>query len=337
MSPSVPAPLALLELIESSIVTQALYTAAKLGVADTLGSGPLTADQIADRVSADPESVYRLLRMLASRSVFAERDDGRFELTPMADALRTDAPLSMRRIALLMGHPIHWEDWGHLEEAVRTGEPSLPKLRGMSAWEFFQSNPEYGAVFFAGMGNLSDLETDAVAGAIDYSRFGKIIDVGGGSGTLLAAILQKAADAKGVVFAPSSVDAAQEVLDQAGVAGRCAIEEGSFFESVPAGADAYLLKHVVHDLPEPQALQLLGNVRKAISPKGSLLLMEFVLPGTGNTPHPGKLVDLWLMLLVGGKERTSEQYRELFAKAGFRLTGVTETPAGISIVEAQPS
>lgn len=334
--PSVPAPLALLEQIQGSIVTQAIYVAAKLGIADRLGGGPLTAEEIAEQVDANPEATYRLLRLLAGHSVFAERDDGRFELTPMADALRSDAPTSMRQIAILMGHPIHWEDWSHLDESVQTGEASMPKHRGMSAWEFFQANPEYGAVFFGGMGNMSDLETEPVAAGYDYSRFSKIVDVGAGRGTLVAAILQQAPNAKGVVFAPSSVEDAQEVLDQTGVADRCTIEEGSFFDSVPSGADAYVLKHIVHDLPESQALTVLKNIRKAISPKGKLLLVEFVL-GKGNNPHPGKLVDLWLLLLAGGKERTAEQYTELFAAAGFRLTRVVQTASAISIVEAEPA
>lgn len=333
--PAAPAHLALLELIEGSMVTQALYAAAKLGLADTLSGGPLTAGEIAHRVDANPEMTYRLLRMLASYSVFTEQDGGRFALTPMADALRADAPMSMRRLALLMGHPIHWEDWSHFTESVQTGEPSLPKLRGMSAWEFFGANPEYGAVFGQGMTNLSDLETEAVADAYDFSKFSKIVDVGGGRGTLLAAILAKAASAKGVLFAPGSEQDAQQVLEHAGVADRCTIENGSFVESVPAGGDAYVLKHVIHDWPEEQVITILKNVRKSISPKGTMLLMEFVVP-EGNEPHPAKLVDLWLMLLVGGKERTAGQYSELFAKAGFRLTSIVNTAAGISIVEGQP-
>jgi hypothetical protein len=333
--PAAPAHLALLELIEGSMITQALYAATKLGMADTLSGGPLTADEIAQRADANPEMTYRLLRLLASYSVFAERDDGRFELTPMADALRGDASMSMRRLALLMGHPIHWEDWSHFTESVQTGEPSLPKLRGMSAWEYFGANPEYGAIFGQGMTNLSDLETEPVADAYDFSRFSKIVDVGGGRGTLLAAILRKAVSAKGVLFAPGSEQDAQQVLEQGGVAGRCTIENGSFIESVPAGGDAYILKHVIHDWPEEQALTILKNVRKSISPKGTMLLMEFVIP-EDSKPHPGKLVDLWLMLLVGGKERTAEQYSELFTNAGFRLTNIVNTAAGISIVEGQP-
>jgi SAM-dependent methyltransferase len=333
--PSVPAPFALLELIQGAIVTQAVHAAAKLGIADTFRDGPLSADQVAEQVGANPDATYRLMRLLASHSIFAERPDGRFELTPMADALRADSPMSMRRIALLMGHPIHWEDWSYFTETVRTGEPSFPKVRGMGAWEYFGANPEYGAVFFEGMGNLSELETEPVVAACDFSRFNRIVDVGGGVGTLLAAILSKASNAKGVLFAPPSVEDAQGLLEHAGVADRVTIESGHFLESVPAGGDAYILKHIIHDWPEAQAVEILRNVRKSIAPGGRLLIMEFVL-GEGNEAHSGKLVDLWLMLLVGGKERTEAQYRELLASAGFRLTSVTPTASALSIVEAEP-
>jgi len=241
----------------------------------------------------------------------------------------------MRRIALLMGHPIHWEDWSHFLESVRTGEPSLPRTRGMSAWEYFGTNPEYAGVFFAGMGNLSELETEPVSAALDYSRFGRIVDVGGGSGALLAAILQRTPGSSGVVFAPTSVDDAQKVLAGAGVADRCTIEEGNFLESAPAGGDAYILKHIVHDWPPEQVVHILKNVRAAIGPRGRLLLMENVLP-EGNEPHPGKLVDLWLMLLVGGKERTADEYQDVLQQAGFRITSITPTAAGLAVVEAEP-
>ncbi|GGM05622.1 MULTISPECIES: methyltransferase [Micromonospora] len=331
---SVPAPFALLDLIQGSMVTQAIHAAATLGIADTLAEGPLSAEEIATRVGSHPDATYRLLRLLASRSIFVERD-GTFALTPMADALRADAPMSMRRIALLMGHPIHWEDWNHFTETIRTGEPSLPKVRGMSAWEFFGTNPGYAQVFFEGMGNLSEMETEPLVEAYDYTRFNKIVDVGGGQGTLLAAILNKATDAKGVVFAPSVAEVAQQVVEQAGVADRCTVEPGNFLESVPTGGDAYLLKHIVHDWPEAQAVEILKKVREAAGPGSKLLLMEFVLP-EDNEPHSGKLVDLWLMLLVGGKERTAAQYSDLLAKAGFRLTGVTTTTSPIAIVEAEP-
>jgi hypothetical protein len=336
VQPDLAAPLALLELTQGSVVTQALYVAAELGVADALSGGPRSVEEIARTVDADPESVHRLLRLLASYSVFAESEDGRFTLTPMADTLRADAPHSMRNLAILMGHPISWEDWGHLIESVRSGEPHLPTLRGMAAFEFMAANPAYGMVFGQGMSNLSNLETDPILAAYDFSRFDTVVDFGGGRGALLAAILRQASAARGVLVDPRAVmSGARELLEEAGVADRATIETGGLFDPVPPGGDAYVLKHIVHDWPESRSLEILRNVRKAIAEDGTLLLMEFV-PPPGDAPHPAKLFDLWLMLLVGGKERAPEQYSALLADAGFTLSRVVPTASPVSIIEARP-
>jgi hypothetical protein len=333
--PPIPAPFALLQMITGSMVTQAVYAAAELEIADVLNEGPMTATQVAERVHAHPETTYRLMRLLASYGLFTEGDDGRFDLAPIGDALRADAPLSMRPIALLIGDPTHWEDWSHFTDAVRTGEPAVDKLRGMSTWEYVMANPEYGAVFFAGMGALSTLETEPVLAAYDFSRFDRIVDVGGGLGVLLSAVLGKAQNATGVLSAPPSVEAGQEALERAGIADRCTVDGRQIFEAVPADGDAYLVKHVLHDWPEQQVRKVLENIRAAISPTGKLLVMEFVLP-EGDQPHTGKLIDLWLHLLVGGRERTEAQYRELFASTGFRLTRIIPTEIPLSIIEGEP-
>ncbi|MFE9258746.1 methyltransferase [Streptomyces sp. NPDC006879] len=332
-----PPPFALLELAQGSMTTQAIYVAAELRIADALVDGPLSAQEIAQRVDAHPESVYRLLRLLASQSIFSEGKDGRFRQTPMSKALVADSPGSMRDIALLMGHPIHWEDWAHLVDSVRTGEASLPKLRGMGAFEFIDSNPEYGSVFTSGMGNMSDTETLPIVAGYDFSGYRQIVDVCGGRGALLAEVLKHSPNARGVLFdARAEENGAKDVLAEAGVSDRTSIEVGGLFDPVPEGGDAYILKHVVHDWPEDQALQILKNVRKAIPAHGRILLVEFVVPSEGNGRHPAKLVDLWLMLLVGGKERTSEQYSSLLASAGFQLERVVQTAAPVSVIEARP-
>lgn len=327
---------ALLDLIQGSVITQALYVAAQLNIADILSEGPLAATEIAKRAGADPEAVYRLLRLLSGYSVFAENEDGRFGLTPMASALRDDAPDSMRGIALLMGHPLLSEDWGNLLTSVRTGEPSLPALRGMGAFEFLMANPEYGATFMQGMGSLSAPETDPVVAAYDFSPFRTIVDLGGGRGALLAGILNRASNSTGILFdQPHATVNSADVLKAAGVADRCTIENGSYFEAVPAGGDAYLLKHTLHDFSEPQIRAVLKNVRKAISPGGALFIIEYVLPG-GNARHIGNVVDMWLLLLLGAKERTAEQYAELLASEGFRLTSIIPTTSPVSIIQAEP-
>ncbi|MFD0683215.1 methyltransferase [Actinomadura fibrosa] len=326
----------LLDLIQGSVITQAISVAARLGIADVLADGPLPADEVAKRVGADPDATYRLLRTLSGFSVFEAGPDGRFALTPTGDALREDAPDSMRGMAVLMGHPLLWEDWGHLLASVRTGEANLPKLRGMGAYDFLGANPEYAAVFFQGMGSISASETDPVLAAYDFSRFRTVVDVTGGRGGLLAGILAQAPDARGVLFDTEIATAdAPAVFEGAGVADRATVENGTCFDPLPAGADAYVLKHVLHDFPEPQCLAVLKNVRDAIAPDGRLLLIEYVLEGN-NERHIGNIIDLWLLLLLGAKERTLPEYTELFAKAGLKVTRAVPTACPVSIVEAVP-
>ncbi|MEU6393871.1 methyltransferase [Streptomyces sp. NPDC046939] len=330
-----PAPFALLEVVMGSMVTQSVYVAAKLDIAEVLAGGPLQPAQIAKQVGADEDAVGRLLRLLAAHQIFEKQPDGAYALTPMAEALRASHPMSMRDTALLMGHPIHWEDWGHLLEAVVTGEPSLPKLRGMGAFEYLTRNPEYGEVFMKGMGAISETETGPILAAYDFSVFDTVVDFCGGRGGLIAGILRQAPNVSGILSDPRvEGNGAAAFLAEQGVDGRCRTVAGDLFDPVVVGGDAYVLKHIVHDWPEEQALQILRNVRAAVEPGGTLLLMEMVPPETGNDPHSGKLVDMWLMLLVGGKERTVSQYSDLLGRAGFELQRVVETASAVSIVEA---
>jgi hypothetical protein len=326
----------LLDLIQGAVMTQAISVAAKLGVADVLGDGPLHADEIAKRTGCDPEAMYRLLRTLSGHAVFAVQADGRFALTPMAGALREDAPDSMRGIAMLMGHPLLWEEWGHLLASVRSGEANMPKLRGMGAYEFLTANPDYAAEFFYGMSSMSGAETDPVLKAYDFSQFGTVVDVVGGRGTLLAGILAQAPGTHGVLYDSEAATAdAPPVFEAAGAAARVRIENGGHFDKLPAGADAYVLKHILHDFTEPDCLTLLKNVRDAIAPGGKMLVVEYVL-GENNERHIGNIIDLWLLLLLGAKERTLPEYTELFAKAGLQVTRVVPTTSPVSIIEAIP-
>lgn len=334
----VPGAFAVLEMMLGAMVTQTIYVAAELDIAGLLhADGPMTAEQIARKVDADPEALGRLLVWLDSQGIFSRRADGRYELTPMADALRDDHPMSMRGMARLMGHPTHWEEWPGFLEVVRTGEPGLPKLRGMHPYEFLQLDREYGEVFFAGMGNLSAVETLPLLAAYDFSKFRNVVDVGAGQGALLAAVLKKAPQAHGILFDErAGRNGSAELLAAQGVTDRVTVDTGEFFGPVPAGGDLYLLKHILHDWPEPKAIEILTGIRKAMSPHARLLIMEFVLP-EGDKQHVGKLIDLWLMLLIGGRERTGSQYAELLSKAGLRLERVVPTAATISIVEAVPA
>ncbi|MFJ5830012.1 methyltransferase [Streptomyces sp. NPDC093089] len=325
---------ALLNLIQGAVITQALSVAAKLGVADVLADGPLSAGDIAGRVGADAKATHRILRALAGHGVFAVGSDGRYENTPLSDKLREDAPDSMRGFAVLMSHPLLHEEWGHLATTVETGEPNLPKLRGMGALDFFHATPEYANVFFQAFGGLSLSETGPILDAYDFTQFGTVVDVIAGRGNLLAGILQQAPDVKGVLYDSevATVDS-QALFEEAGVADRFTIEHGGYLDKLPSGADAYVFKHIIHDFSEEDAVTALRNAREAIAPGGKLLVIEYVLP-ENNENHLGHTIDLWLMLMLGAQDRTLAEYTELFAKAGFQVTRAVPTSAPISVIEA---
>lgn len=327
----------LMEMVVGGCTAQAIYTAAKLGIADVLAEGPRTAEEIAAKVEAHPDGVYRLLRALTTRSIFAEQPGKRFTLTPMADALRSDAPNSVRALVLMAGHPITWETWGKLTHSVVTGEPAFWKLRGMRVFEYLARDEEYADLFNQAMTFSSSIEIPTILEAYDFSRFSTIVDVGGGQGRLLAAILKATPEANGILVDIESVTAsAPPVLAEGGVADRCTIHSGSFFDALPAGGDAYVLKHVLHDWPEAKALEILRSVRASIGENGELLLVALVLPDDGS-PHLGKVVDLDLLLEFGGRHRTTEEYRRLLADAGFELRRVVPTAGAASVVEAIPA
>lgn len=330
-----PAPFALGEMILGAWLSQAIQAAAELGIADVLGRGPRTVEEIADEIGADPDAVHRLLRLLSSRSIFVRRRDGRYDLTPMADALRSDAAGSMRAFARFVGHPAHREHWSLLAEAVRSGQMTLPGLRGMDFWELLDTNPEFAEVFNGAMTSISESTNPPILAAYDFSVFDTIVDVGGGHGKALAGILDQARESRGILFDLASVtEGAPALLEAEGVADRCTIESGSFFDAVPAGADAYLMRAIIHDWEESKALQILRNVHRAMEPDATLLLVELVLPD-GDAPHPGKLTDLEMLANIGGRERTATEYGELLARAGFRMTRVVPTASPASIVEAR--
>lgn len=325
--------LAMADLISGCVVTQAIYVAAKLKIADALAAGPLTSEEIATRVGAAPKSVQRLLRTLTGYSAFTENENGQFALTPFGDTLRADSPDSMRNFAILMGHPQSWLDWPYLFSSVCTGQPSRPHNE-KGGYDFLTANPEYAIMAGQGMACISNQETGPVLTACDFSRFTTIVDVGGGRGGLLAGILRQASNARGILFdEPFAVAGASASLEAAGVSDRYTVETGSFFEKMPAGADAYVLKHILHDFTESGALKILENVRNAIAPGGTMLVIEYALPGN-NGRHLGNIIDLWLLLLLGSQERTVPEYSELFAKAGFKLTTVTPTTGLVSVIEA---
>lgn len=323
----------MLEMILSAWVAQGITAAAQLGVADVLADGPLHPEELGRRVGADPDALNRLMRALVSEGVFRRTRDGRYALNPLGDTLRKDAPVSIAGMAKFVGSTQHREHWSHLGEAVRTGEAVIPKLRGKGAFDYLGSEPELGAIFNDAMTSVSELAIAPVVAAYDFTRFDIIADVGGGHGRLLAAILTTAPATHGVLYdLPQVVEGAPAMLDRYGVADRVQVVPGSFFDSVPDGADAYLMKNIIHDWPDDEALAILRNIRSAAAPGTTLLLVEGVIPDH-DREFLGKWTDMEMLIGIAARERSADDYRKLYEQAGFRLTRVVETASPFSLVE----
>jgi O-methyltransferase/methyltransferase family protein len=324
-------------LVNGYQVSQALHVAATLGLADLLADGASTSDELAEATQTHPRTLYRLLRALASIGVFHEEDGRRFSLAPLGEGLRTDAPGSLAGWAGFIGRPYYWQAWGHLLESVRTGENAFRHVHGASVWEYRAARPEESAIFDGAMMSRTRHANRALLAAFDFGPFGTVVDVGGGNGALLAGLLAAHSQMQGVVFdQPHVVAAAEGVLREAGVADRCRIVSGDFFESVPKGGDAYLLKWIIHDWEDEEAAAVLRSCRSAIEPEGALLVIERVV-GPANEDPASKFSDLNMLVSPGGLERTLEEYEALFASGGFRFVGETKTDSGMSVIEAAPT
>jgi O-methyltransferase domain len=332
-----PANLLMMQMLTGKWLSAALSVVAELGIADLLADGDKTADELAAEVSAHGPSLYRVLRALASVGVFAETGDGRFTLTPLAECLRGNVPNSVREFARLIVTPLASQSWGQLMHSVKTGETGFRKAFDMqNAFDYLRAHPEEAAIFDGAMTNNSRRSAPAIAEAYDFGRFQQLVDIAGGQGLLLATILQRYPDLRGVLFdLPEVIAGAKNSVATYGLDGRCKAIGGDFFQSVPAGADAYLLKHIIHDWDDERALAILRNIRKAIHPSGRLLIVEVII-AAGNEPSFGKLLDLEMLVIPGGRERTSQEYRDLFADAGFRLAEIHQTAAPTSIIEGVP-
>jgi SAM-dependent methyltransferase len=318
-------------MIVGSWLTQAIYVAAEIGIADLLAAGPRTADELARDTGTHGPSLYRVLRALTSIGLFNEEIDGRFSLTPMGELLGSDTPGSKRPLAIMAGSEFY-RSWGGLLTSVKTGDSAFDKVFGKPFFQYMSMNPDRWRIYDSAMTAVHDSETLPVLDAYDFAPFRTIVDVGGGNGRTLAAILRRHPDARGVLFdLPSVANRAEEVFAGVGLSDRCSIVGGNFFDSVPASGDAYLLRHVLHDWNDDEAISILANCRDAMRPGGRVLVVETVIP-SGNEPCFGKLLDL-MMLVVGGRERTQEQYETLFSAAGLRLTGIVPTAHEVSVIE----
>jgi hypothetical protein len=316
-------------------VSRVVHLAAELGLADHLATGPLTAEELARRTETHAPSLYRIMRTLASLGLFTEDATHKFTLTPLGAALKKGAPGSARASILTLGGEAISAAWQQLLYSVKTGKPGFDKAFGKPIFPWLAEHPAEASLFGETMIGFHGAEPAAVAGAYDFSRFAQIVDVGGGTGNLLTTILGTYAAPRGVLFdLPHVASDAAALIQSRGLTNRVNVETGSFFDSVPRGGDAYLLSHVIHDWSEDQCLTILGNCRRAMKADSRLLIIEMVLP-PGDTPHPGKMLDIMMLVGPGGQERTAGEYETLLGKAGLRLTRVVPTPSAVSIVEAE--
>jgi hypothetical protein len=324
------------QMIMSFRVTQMIHVAAKLHIADRLAKGPQTAGQLAAATGAEPRALYRLLRALASVGLFREAEDGAFVLTSVGQALRTDVAGSAHGLALLYGEEWLWQAYGHMHHSVCTGEPAFEQVHGAPLFDFLTARPDAAAVFNEAMSGFSGQEADAILAAYDFSRARKVVDIGGGEGALIAAILRRYPQLTGLLFDRDAVAAAAEdKLAGAGLATRSLCIGGDFFDSVPCNGDVYLLKSIIHDWRDGEALQILGNCRRAMKPQARLLLAERIIP-EGDGAAEAKLFDISMMVVAGGQERTEREHRVLLAAAGFEVARVIPTRSPLSLIEALP-
>src|ERR1700730_6745115 len=328
----------ILNLALSYLPSRALHVANELGIADLLKDGPRNIEELARATGAHQHSLYRLLRMLAGYGVFVEESPGSFQLNTAAAALQTGAPDSLhdavKMVGDMTGDGSWWNAAGHLRHSLLTGEPAFNYLHGMSFFEYLTLHPEMGKWFDRGLANFATPENAAIVGAYDFTPFPRVVDVGGGQGGLLAAILKAHPAVMGTLYDRPEVVQEPAYLTDAGLVDRCEIVGGDFFKSVPAGGDAYILKRILHDWSDQRCVQILGVCREAMGEKTRIFAVDAVVP-PGNESHPSKVMDILMMALVEGRERTEEEFRDLYRQAGLKLTKVVATPSVLSIVEGE--
>lgn len=334
MSEETPAPphAAILDLAMGSVLARALFAVTELGVPDLLAAGPLTVGALTEKTGTTPDSLPRVLRALAAVGYFHTEGD-RYALTDLGRTLTSGHPTAARELVLSMLGPLFTNSLQRLSDTLRTGRTGADLAFGVPVFDYFGKHADEGASFNQTMIAFHGTEPAAVAGAWDLPQVEHIVDVGGGVGTLLRAVLEQAPAARGTLFDRPDV-IAQVNLEDLGE--RCRTEAGDFFTSVPRGGDVYLLSHIVHDWDDDAARRILTNTREAMAEGGRVILVEMVLP-TGDQDHPGKFLDLVMLSLTGGRERTEEQYRELLASAGLDLVRVLPTNSAVSIIEAAPT
>lgn len=323
----------IMQMATGHFLSSLVHAAASLGIADHLADGPRAAAEIAATGGYDPHALHRFLRTLSNFEIVTMDEAGRFRLTPLGEALKSNAPGFTRSAVLTMAGPLGWKSWEHLEYSLRTGLPAANHAFGKPLFDMLAEDPEAARRFSETMIAVHGNEPPSVAAAYDFSTARTVVDVGGASGNMLAHILTTHAGPRGVLFdLPQATADAPALLKGRGVDDRVTIEHGSFFERVPAGGDIYLLSHIIHDWNDAQCHTILGNVRQAMTPASRLLLIELVLREDG-APGFGS-ADMVMMVFTGGAERTAREYESLLARANLKMTRVVSTSTSPSIVEA---
>lgn len=322
---------AVLQIAGGYCLPRCLHVVADLGVADVLDTAPRTAAELAASVGADPDALGRVLRLLSAHGVFESQGDT-FRHSPASRLLRTDHPQSLRALARMFGLPSNWAIYGALEHSVRTGLPAADKVLPGGFWAYFAEHPEESAVFNAAMAAKAHGQVAGIVAAYDFSGFGLIGDIGGGRGHLLRAVLDAAPTARGVLF-----DLPQVIEDAAGVASeRLTLQAGDFFKDTLPACDAYLVMEVIHDWGDEQFVAILKAIRLAARPDAKVLLIEQIVPDDAG-PHWTKMLDIHMLALLGGRQRTRQEYEALFGRAGLSFNREIDTAADISILEAVPA
>ncbi len=327
---------AIVDLIGGVWAARAVAALARLGVPDHLANGALSVAELAPVVGAHPDALYRLLRAVSSIGVLAKTADDRFSLTALGSCLRSDVPGSMRAAIASELDTAHWQSWGQLDDCIRTGQPAFNKVFGMTGWEYYRTrNPEDGRLFSENMSSMSATEVQAILAAYSFEGARRVVDVGGAYGAFLAGVLARVPQALGVLFDhPEVVALAGPALKSLGVADRVERVGGDFFESVPSGGDVYLLKHILHDWNDDECVRILRCIRKAMAPSARVVVAEIPI-AEGRQSSFAALLDINMLVMLTGRERTPEEYAALFTRAGLRLVGVTPTESPMALLEAR--
>ncbi|WP_163781471.1 methyltransferase [Myxococcus vastator] len=315
-------------------LTQVIGAAARLGIADLLAQGPRSSDALAAELGVSADGLYRLLRGGIPAGIFQEVGERTFALTPMGEGLRSDVPGSLRDMAIAQSDRAHWLPWGQLTEAVRTGKSTVRAALGTDIWEHFARHPEEAAHFARAMGNLSALVAHELTQQVDFSPFAHVADIGGSQGALLAQVLRANPACRGILFdLPHVLEGAKALVEAQGLTGRVELVGGSFFEPGLPSAEAYLLKHILHDWDEDSSLAILRHLHGAAPAGARLFVLELVMPDN-QAPSPVPLLDLNMLVLVDGRERTAHEFQSLLARTSWELVRISPTQGGTCIIEA---